>query len=112
MQRRQAILANKNLKPPPDPFEEEEKALELKPSSAWVDRQIDKWFEDEESKIHAKGLETPEKFATLNALKMHKLGRTVEKMGGQKEKQFLTDFDAWLIGAGRPEDSMKTPWGR
>ncbi len=112
MQRRQAILANKNLKPPLDPFEEEEKADSLKPNPAWVDKQIDKWFENEEANIHAKGLETPEKLATLNALKMLKLGRTVEKMGGQKEKQFLTDFEAWLIGAGRPEDSMKTPWGR
>lgn len=110
--RRQA-LANKNLNPPPDPFELEDKEKELRPTNQWVEEQVDKWFAEEEAKVQGKAnLSETERFATQSALKMLRLNRTLDRLGGVKEKQFKTDFDSWLVGAGRVEDSKKTPWGR
>jgi hypothetical protein len=111
-----AHLRSKNLNPAPDPFEVDANEDRLKPTDEWIDRQIDKWFEEEEKKVKEEkirlGKTNEEVFASLNALKMLRLNRVFEKMGGRKEKQFVTDFQSWLIGAGREEDHKFTPWGR
>jgi len=46
------------------------------------------------------------------ALTVWKANLEASTIGAHVKKAFVKDFWAWLCGRGRPEDVVKTPWGR
>lgn len=109
-------MRHKNVQPPMDPFEQEEKTPELTANSKWKKKEIEKWYAKQIANIRAdvsRGHITEEEYkAAHNAIQFLKFGELHSTLDGKKDAKFLTDFKTWLIGKGRPKDHEKTPWGR
>lgn len=88
-----------------DPFQTEETLKKLQPTSKQEQQDLLAIVNDLETSGNLSQAERA-------ALTVWKTNLIADTIAPHIQRQFVSDFWAWLIGRGRPEDVKHTPWGR